>query len=75
MLQPDFSESEYYNCFHTDLQDIPSFMMAPSRQVVLFVEKGSALVSVNEKEYRAKENVMLFIQPDSEIKLINHTKD
>lgn len=75
MLQSDFSETEYYNCFHTDLQNIPSFLLAPSRQVVLFVEKGSALVSVNEKKYRARENVMLFIQPDSEIKLINHTKD
>lgn len=75
MLQYDFPETEYYTCFHSDLQSIPAFLLAPSRQVVLFVEKGNALLSVNEKEYRATENVMFFIQPDSEIKLIKHTKD
>lgn len=75
MLSFEQPDSEYYYCFHTDLQNLPEFLFAPSRQVILFVEKGNALVSVNEKEYRATENVMLFIQPNSEIKLINHTKD
>lgn len=75
MLQFEQPDSEYYYCFHTDLQNLPDFLFAPSRQVILFVEKGSALVSVNEKEYKATENVMLFIHPNSEIKLINHTED
>lgn len=75
MLNFEQPDSEYYYCFHTDLQSLPEFLFAPSRQVILFVEKGSAVVSVNEKEYKATENVMLFIHPNSEIKLINHTKD
>ena len=75
MLQCDLSDSEYYTCFHTDLESIPVFMMAPSRQVTLFVEKGSGIISVNEKEYRANEFTMFFIPPNSEIKLIKRTND
>lgn len=75
MLQNRLAKSEYYCCFHTDLHNITDSLISNDNQVIIFVERGSAMLKINGRDYCLKEHMMLFLVPNSEIKLMTSSAD
>ena len=67
--------TQMYACGNTNLESLKEHPFTSDKHLVLLIEEGSAKVLIDDDQVLATKNTMIFIRPQTELRLLERSND